>query len=137
MNCLSFVLSEQLSSYCSGFPDDKVNIDGCINLEESDFFNRRGWAMDVDNSLVDSHLESIPSVGSFTTWRFTGGNSEDLGGDSDWPLNFVIEFPSSFHNLVASGLQWLGFSALEGDSDSLDFFDGLLALSLFFVSVHI
>ena len=48
--------------------DDEVDVNGGINLEGSDVLNDGGWAVDVDDSLVNSHLVSIPGVGTFTTW---------------------------------------------------------------------
>lgn len=35
--------------------------------------------MQVDDSLVDPHLEPVPSLGTFTTRCFTGGDPQDFG----------------------------------------------------------
>ena len=75
--------------------------------------------MDIDDSLVDSHLISIPSVGSFTAWGFSGGNSQDLGWNSDWASSLVSLVLGSNEDLVASPLEWLSFSSLKCHSKVL------------------
>tara|TARA_B110001450_G_C17250793_1_gene331463 strand:+ start:131 stop:511 length:381 start_codon:yes stop_codon:yes gene_type:complete len=116
--------------------DDEVDIDGGVNLEGGDVLDDGGWAVDVDDSLVDSHLISIPGVGTFSAWRFSDGNSEDLGWDSVWTLNLVSLCLGSGDDLGASVLESFDFSTFKSHSDSLDFFEGIFALCLFFV-VHI
>lgn len=39
--------------------------------------NFRG-AVEIDDTFVDPHLESIPSLGTFTTRCFSGSDSQDL-----------------------------------------------------------
>lgn len=72
--------------------------------------------MDINNSLVDSHLISVPSVGSLTAWGLSGGNSQDFGWNSDWAFSLVSLILCSHDDLVASPLKWLNFSSLEGHS---------------------
>ena len=38
-----------------------------------------GRGVQVDDTLVDAHLEPIPGVSTLTARRFTGGDLEDLG----------------------------------------------------------
>ena len=98
------------------FPDNEVDIDRGVDLESGDVLDHGGWAVDINNSLVDSHLISVPSVGSLTAWGLSGGNSQDFGWDSDWSFSLVSLVLSSNDDLVASPLKWLGFSSLEGHS---------------------
>ena len=72
--------------------------------------------MDIDDSLVDSHLISVPGVGSFTARRFSGGNSQDFGWNSDWTSSLVSLVLSSDENLVASPLEWLSLSSFKSHS---------------------
>jgi hypothetical protein len=106
----------KLGSSASLLPDNEVDIDGGVDLEGGDVLDHGGWAVDINNSLVDSHLESVPSVGSLTAWGLSGGNSQDFGWDSDWSFSLVSLVLSSNDDLVASPLKWLGFSSLEGHS---------------------
>ena len=117
--------------------------------------------MDIDDSLVDSHLVSVPGVGSLTARRFSGGNSQDFGWNSDWTSSLVSLVLSSDKNLVASPLEWLNLSSFQCHSkviklrldSNLSSNQGLLGsmslpnslhvlvlfngVLLFFISVHI
>ena len=67
---------------------------------------------------MDSHLVSVPSVGSLATRRLTGGNSEDFSWDSDWATGFVslVGLFGSGDDFSASSLDWLDLSASESES---------------------
>ena len=108
--------SQKLRPSASLLPDNEVDIDGGVNLEGGDVLDNGGWAMDINNSLVDSHLKSVPSVGSLTAWGLSGGDSQDFGWNSNWSFSFISLILSSNDDLVASPLKWLGFSSLEGHS---------------------
>ena len=98
--------------------DDEVDINRGVNLEGGDILDNRWWAEDVDDSLVDSHLESVPGVSSLTAWWLSSGNSEDLSWDSDWSSNFITSILCSGNDFTASPLKRLGFSSLKGHSSS-------------------
>jgi hypothetical protein len=108
--------SRKLISFDSLFPDNEVDIDGGVDLESGDVLDHGGWAVDINNSLVDSHLISIPSVGSLTAWGLSGGDSQDFSWDSDWSFSFISLVLCSHDDLIASPLEWLNFSSLEGHS---------------------
>jgi len=58
------------------------NVDGCDLLDD---FGRR---VQINDTLVDPHLEAIPSFGTFTARCFTGGDAEYLRRHAYWPLDF-------------------------------------------------
>ena len=93
--------------------DDEIDIDGRVNLERSNVLDHRWWAHDVNNSLVDSHFISVPSVGSLTAWRLSRGNSQNLRWDSYWSSSFISLVLSSCDHLIAGLLQVLHSSSLE------------------------
>ena len=72
--------------------------------------------MDINDSLVDSHFESIPSLGSLTAWTFTSGDSQNLCWDANWAFSLVILIFGSCNDLSTCGLQGLDFLASEGHS---------------------
>jgi hypothetical protein len=41
----------------------------------------------LDQTLVDSHLEAIPGLGTLTTRGLTGGDLEDAGRETDGALD--------------------------------------------------
>lgn len=44
-------------------------------------------AVQIDDTLVDAHLEAIPGLGTFTTRGLAGGNTKSLGGHADRSLD--------------------------------------------------
>ena len=58
--------------------------------------------MDVDNSFVDSHFESVPSLRSFSAGGLSCGDSQDLGGDANWASSLVALIPSSGNDFRTS-----------------------------------
>ena len=105
--------SQQASSLLE---NDEVDVNGGVNLEHGDVLDGGRWAVDIDDSLVDSHLVSVPGVGSFTARRFSGGNSQDFGWNSDWTSSLVTLVLSSDEDLIASPLEWLRLSSFKGHS---------------------
>ena len=93
--------------------DDEVDVNGGINLKGSDVLDDRWRAVDVNDSLVDSHFVSVPGVGTLTAWRFSGGYAQNLGWHSLWSSNFVFLVFSSWDHLVAGILQVVHISPLE------------------------
>ena len=105
-----------LLSQSSLLPDDEGHVDGAVDLERGDVLDHGGGAVDVDHSLVDLHLESVPGVGSLTAGGLSGGHAEVLGGDSNGSLGLVAEVLGSFNDLIATPLERPGLAALEGHS---------------------
>ena len=97
-------------------PDNEVDIDRGVDLESGDVLDHGGWAVDINNSLVDSHLISVPSVGSLTAWGLSGGDSQDFRWNSYWSFSFITLVLSSDDNLVASPLKWLDLSTFKSHS---------------------
>ena len=96
--------------------DIDVDINSWLQFERSDFLDEFGWAEQVDNSLVDSHFVSVPSVGSLSTWGLPGGNSQTFGWDPDWAFSFEVVILGSVDDLTASGFQWLYVQSSDGQS---------------------
>merc|ERR1719498_218075 len=117
-----------------------MNINGRIDLEGGNILNSGSWAHDVNNSLVDSHFVSIPSVGTFTAWGLSNSDSKGLGWDSLWTSNFetisVVGLLGSQNDVSASIFEWLDESTSHGHCDSLNIFEVVL-IDLLFVCVHI
>jgi len=55
----------------------------------------------INHSLMDSHLESIPSLGTFTTRSFPSSDSQDFGGHTNGSLNFETLFFRSLDEVIA------------------------------------
>ena len=97
-------------------PDDKVDIYAWVDSEISNFLDNAWWAVDIDYSLVDSHLESVPSLGTLTARWLTGGDLKKLGGDAHGSLGLVALVLGSSNDLSAGSLKRLGLSASKSHS---------------------
>ena len=56
----------------------------------------------INHSLVNSHFEMIPGVGTFTARGLTGGDAENLGGHTDGTSNLDLLIDSNTLNISAS-----------------------------------
>ena len=46
--------------------------------------------VEINETLVDTHLVKVPCLGSFTVWRLTGVDSERLGRQTNWTLDINL-----------------------------------------------
>jgi hypothetical protein len=72
---------------------------------------------------VDSHLESIPSLGSFTTGCLSGRDLEGLGWEPDGALDAEILALGALDELLADLLEGLDFAGGQGDADLVSFLE--------------
>ena len=59
------------------------------------------WRVQVDDALVDLHLETVPSLGTLTVGGLSGGNLERLGWHSDGTLDVEILILGTSDQIVA------------------------------------
>lgn len=81
--------------------------------------NLRG-GVQVDEPLVDPHLVVVPSLGSLTTGRLSGGMVEDLGGETDRSLDSELLVLGSRDEVVADFLEVLDATRGESDADPMN-----------------
>lgn len=117
-----------------GEVDGKGHINTTVDSEVGDVFNNGGWAPDVDDSLVDSHLVVVPGVGTVTAWGTACCDGKDLGWDSAWTGNLVSVLLGATNDLGASVLEVLNLATTEGHGDLVNVLVDLLILLLNFVS---
>ena len=80
--------------------------------------------MEIDQTLVDAHFETIPGVGTFSTGGLSGGDTKDLGGHANGStdVKFLIESPLLE---IGTDLFKVGdVAGSQGDSDAVDNFIG-------------
>ena len=70
-------------------------------MEPYDLLNDFGGGEDINDTLVDSHLEAIPSVGTLTARGLTGGDAQDLGGHASGSLDLDALILSSTDEISA------------------------------------
>ena len=76
--------------------------------------------MEIDETLVDAHLETIPGLGTVTARRLTGGDTENLGGETDGSLNLELLILGALDKVRADLLEVLDVTGSQGDADTVD-----------------
>ncbi len=75
----------------------------------------------LNQTFVDSHLESIPGLGSFTTGCLPGGDLESLGRETDGALDAEFLALGTLDKLLANLLEGLDFAGGQGDANLVGF----------------
>merc|ERR1719317_1883654 len=78
--------SEQISLGC--ISNCYFNLYTRLDVNRGDLLNNLGWAVEINDPLVDSHLELIPGLGTFSTRSLTGGDTQGLGWHAHRALTF-------------------------------------------------
>lgn len=75
--------------------------------------------MEVDETLVDAHLEAIPGLGSLSAWGLASGDAENLGRHTDWALDNKVLVLGSVDELGADLLKWLDVLGSQSQTDAV------------------
>lgn len=103
-------------SICNG----DFNLDSWFNADGCDLLNNLRRAVQVYESLVDPHLKTIPSLGTFTTRGFSRSYSQSLGGHPLRSLHFEILLLRASDQVSTHLLQRLHVAAGEGDPNPVN-----------------
>ena len=76
--------------------------------------------MEVNHSLVDPHLELVPSLGTLSARSLPGGDSKHLGGHPYRSLDLQLLVLSAPDEVAADLLQRLDVPGGQSDSDAVD-----------------
>ena len=98
--------------------------------------NSRGWAVDVDVSLVNAHFKAVPSVGTVSTWGSSCSDGKFLGWNTDWSFDDESAILGSLDDVTANRLESLNISSTNSHSALVGLLLDLNVLGLVFLSVH-
>ena len=100
-----------------------------LQLNLSNVQNLALSANKLDDSLVNSHLVSIPGFGTFTTWSLSSGDPHSSGWHWSWSFNLnqtvvasAVDGFSSAADFRAGFIDSFWALSRDGDSD-VGFFD--------------
>jgi hypothetical protein len=79
------------------------------------------WGVEVDQTLVDSHLEHVPRLATLTAGCLTGGDLESLGGQTDGTLDAEVLGLCALEEFGADLLEGLDFARGQGNANLVDF----------------
>lgn len=115
--------------------DSDLDIHTRFDGDLGDSLDDLGWSLQVDVSLVDSHLVGVPGLRTLTVRSLSGGDLQDLGWDSDWALLDQLVVLGVLDDVGRDVLQLLDLGGGQSDSDLVDLRLFLL-LTLFLLEVR-
>ena len=90
--------------------DDELNIHSGLDTDVGDLPDNISWGVDVEDSLVDSHLPSIVGVRSLTARRFADDKLQELSWHANGSADFQVLAESLVLELKAYFLEGFDFS---------------------------
>lgn len=66
--------------------DGNFNLNTWFDADGGDLLDDFRWAVQINQTLVDPHLEAIPGFGAFTTGSLSGGDAQSLEGEPEGTL---------------------------------------------------
>lgn len=70
--------------------DGNFNLNTWLDADGGDLLDNLRWTVQINEPLVDPHLEAIPGFGSFTTGCFSGGDTQSLERVKKPDFSFTI-----------------------------------------------
>lgn len=100
-----------------------LNLNTSLNVD-NDSLDNLSWGIEINQALVDAHLEHIPCLGTLTVGCLTGADLEDLGWEADGAFDAEFLGLGTVDELGADLLEGLDVAGGEGDADFMDFLEG-------------
>ena len=97
-----------------------LNLNTGLDVDD-DLLHHLSRRIEIDQSLVNSHLEHIPGLRTLTARCLSGGDLECLGGQADGALNAEVLRLRTLEELGAHFLEGGNFATGQGDADLMDF----------------
>ena len=76
--------------------------------------------MQIDDALVDPHLELVPGLGTLSTRGLTGGDTQGLCWHTDRSLHLQLLVLGSLDQVAADLLQGLNIAGRQSDPDAMN-----------------
>ena len=101
-----------------------------LDVNRRNLLDSLRWRVQIDDTLVNAHLEAIPSLGTFTTRSLSGGDPQGLGWHTHGSFDLQFFILGSLDEVVADLFETLHISGSQGDPDTVNwpFFGGWLSI---------
>jgi len=100
--------------------DGDLDLHTGFDGDGGDLLDDLGGGVQVDDALVDAHLEPVPGLGALTAGGLPGGDLQALGGHPDGPLDLQLLLLGALDQVGADLLQALDGAGGQGDPDAVD-----------------
>ncbi|KAJ8523754.1 hypothetical protein ON010_g17364 [Phytophthora cinnamomi] len=116
----------QQTARLRGVGDGHLDLDTGLDRDRRDLLHDVRGGVQVDDTLVDAHLEAVPRVGTLTTRRLARGQTQNLGGETHGARHLQVLVHGATLEVSAHLLQVLHVTARERNANAVD--AGLLRL---------
>ena len=72
-----------------------------VHRQGYDLLDDLGGAVQVDQTLVDAHLEAIPRLGTFSAGGLARSDTQNFGGHAHRPFDLQVLLLSAFDQICA------------------------------------
>lgn len=100
--------------------DGNLNLNTCLDVDDN-LLDHLSGRIQIDQSLVNSHLVHIPCLGALTARSLSGCDLEDFGGQAHGTLDAELLRFGALEELSAHFFERGDFAAGEGYADLVDF----------------
>lgn len=100
--------------------DSDLNLYTGLDGDGSDLLHNLSRGLQVDEALVNAHLKTIPSLGTFTARGLTGGDVEHLGRHADGSLDLELLLLGTTDEVSADLFEVLDVARGEGDANAVN-----------------
>jgi hypothetical protein len=99
--------------------DRNFHNDTRLNTDRRDLLHNVGGRREINQALVNAHLETVPCVGTLATRRLPRRNLQSLRRHTDRALNLQVLVLCAANEIRADLLECLDIAARESDTDFL------------------
>jgi hypothetical protein len=112
--------------------DLDLDLDTWLEGDGSNLLDDLTRGVEVDEALVDLQLIPVPGLGTLTTRSFTGGDLQDLGGETNRALDTELLVFGTADEISRELLEVLDGGGSQCDPDLVDFGGGYGASGVVF-----
>ncbi|TYZ58852.1 hypothetical protein PybrP1_000488 [[Pythium] brassicae (nom. inval.)] len=102
--------------------DGHLHLDTRLDRDRRDLLHDVRRRVQVDDALVDAHLEAVPRVGTLTTRRLARREAQDLGRETHWARHLQVLVDGAalevgahwLQNAIARPSEIVGTSSSDG-----------------------
>jgi len=116
--------------------DDDLDLDTRLDADRCNLLDDLGGTVQIDDTLVDAHLEAIPGLGALTARRLARRDAQLLRGHADGSEHLQLLLLGTLDQVSAHLLQALHVRARQRDADAVHR-RGLLDLLALFLVCHL
>jgi hypothetical protein len=99
--------------------DGNFDLNTRLDTDGGNLLHDLTGSVQVDQSLVNSHFEAVPCVGTFTTGRLTSGNLQDLGGKTNRAGNMQVFVRGTLLQVSADLFEVLDISRSQSNANAV------------------